>query len=122
MHFVCGSILAFVFQIAHVMPDIEFMTKDTYDEQNEEISWAKHQMMTTANFSNWNPMFTWYVGGLNYQIEHHLFPDISHIHYPKISKIVRKTAQEFGVKYHYHKTFGGAIIQHLRLLHQLGKA
>lgn len=122
MHFVCGSILAFVFQIAHVMPDIEFMTKDTYDDQNEEISWAKHQMMTTANFSNWNPMFTWYVGGLNYQIEHHLFPDISHIHYPKISKIVRKTAQEFGVKYHYHKTFGGAIIQHLRLLHQLGKA
>lgn len=122
MHFVCGSILAFVFQIAHVMPETEFLTKETYVDKNEEISWAKHQMMTTANFSRWNPAFTWYVGGLNYQIEHHLFPDISHIHYPKISRIVRKTAQEFGVPYHYHRTFGGAIIQHLRLLHQLGKA
>lgn len=122
MHFVSGSILAFVFQIAHVMPETEFMTKETYDTKNEEISWAKHQMMTTANFSNWNPMFTWYVGGLNYQIEHHLFPDISHIHYPKIAKIVKNTAKEFGIKYHYHKTFGGAIIQHLRLLNQLGKA
>lgn len=122
MHFVSGSILAFVFQIAHVMPETEFLTKETYEEKNEETSWARHQMMTTANFSNWNPAFTWYVGGLNYQIEHHLFPDISHIHYPRISKIVQKTAQEFGVSYHYHRTFGGAILQHLRLLHRLGKA
>lgn len=122
MHFVSGSILAFVFQVAHVMPETEFMTKDTYTEKNEDVSWARHQMMTTANFSNWNPMLTWYVGGLNYQIEHHLFPDISHVHYPKISKIVRKTAKEFGVQYNYHRTFGGAIWQHLRLLHQLGKA
>jgi len=122
MHFVSGSILAFVFQIAHVMPETEFMTKETYVDQNEEESWAKHQMMTTANFSNWNPAFTWYVGGLNYQIEHHLFPDISHIHYPKIAKIVRETAREYGIPYHYHRTFGGAIFQHLRLLHQLGKA
>jgi linoleoyl-CoA desaturase len=122
MHFISGSILAFVFQIAHVMPETEFMTKETYEEKNEEVSWARHQMMTTANFSNWNPAFTWYVGGLNYQIEHHLFPDISHIHYPKISKIVKKTAQEFGVSYHYHRTFGGAIWQHLRLLYQLGRA
>lgn len=122
MHFVSGSILAFVFQVAHVMPETEFMTKDTYTEKNEEVSWARHQMMTTANFANWNPMLTWYVGGLNYQIEHHLFPDISHVHYPKIAKIVRKTAREYGVAYHYHRTFGGAVIQHLRLLHQLGKA
>jgi linoleoyl-CoA desaturase len=122
MHFVSGSILAFVFQIAHVMPETEFLTKETYEEKNEDISWARHQMMTTANFSNWNPAFTWYVGGLNYQIEHHLFPDISHIHYPRISKIVKKTAMEFGIKYHYHRTFGGAIRQHLLLLHRLGKA
>lgn len=122
MHFVCGSILAFVFQVAHVMPETEFMTKDSYAVKNDDISWAKHQMMTTANFENWNPLLTWYVGGLNYQIEHHLFPDISHVHYPKISKIVRKTAKEYGIPYNYHRTFGGAIFQHLRLLNALGRA
>ena len=122
MHFICGIILAFVFQVAHVMPETEFMTKDGYTEKNDEISWAKHQMMTTANFENWNPLLTWYVGGLNYQIEHHLFPDISHVHYPKISKIVKKTAKEYGIQYNYHKTFGAAIFNHLRLLKQLGRA
>lgn len=122
MHFICGIILAFVFQVAHVMPETEFMTKDDYKEENEDVSWAKHQMMTTANFENWNPLLTWYVGGLNYQIEHHLFPDISHIHYPKISKIVKKTAKEYGIQYNYHKTFGAAIFNHLRLLKQLGRA
>lgn len=122
MHFICGLILAFVFQVAHVMPETEFMTKEGYTEKNEEISWAKHQMMTTANFENWNPLLTWYVGGLNHQIEHHLFPDISHVHYPKIAKIVRKTAKEYGVAYNYHPTFGSAILNHLRLLKQLGRA
>lgn len=121
MHFVCGSILAFVFQVAHVMPETEFMTKDSYTVKNDDISWAKHQMMTTTNFENWNPLLTWYVGGLNYQIEHHLFPDISHVHYPKISKIVRETAHEYGIPYNYHHTFGGAIFQHLRLLNTLGR-
>lgn len=122
LHFVCGLILALVFQTAHVMPEMEFITKETLHDVNEEVSWARHQMMTTANFSAWNPAFTWFVGGLNYQIEHHLFPDISHVHYPKISKIVRKTAAEFGVPYHYHSTFGGAIFQHLKVLNRLGKA
>lgn len=122
MHFICGIILAFVFQVAHVMPETEIMTKDGYTENNEDISWARHQMMTTANFENWNPILTWFVGGLNHQIEHHLFPDICHVHYPKIAKIVRKTAQEYGVKYHYHPTFLKAIGSHLVLLKQLGRA
>jgi linoleoyl-CoA desaturase len=98
------------------------MTKNNYQTKNEEESWARHQMMTTANFSNWNPLFTWFVGGLNHQIEHHLFPDISHIHYPKIAKIIKETAKEYGVNYNYHRTFGGAIVNHLRMLNKLGKA
>jgi linoleoyl-CoA desaturase len=67
-------------------------------------------------------LFTWFVGGLNHQIEHHLFPDISHIHYPKIAKIIKETAKEYGVNYNYHRTFGGAIVNHLRMLNRLGKA
>ena len=90
MHFVSGVILSTVFQIAHVVPETEFLTAEDLKAQNEEQSWAKHQLVTTANFARWNALLTWYVGGLNYQIEHHLFPDISHIHYPKLSHIVQK--------------------------------
>jgi len=122
LHFVCGLILAFVFQSAHVVPETEFVTVDSHGTDNPEESWAKHQLATTANFENWNKLLTWFVGGLNHQIEHHLFPDISHIHYPKISKIVKETAEEFGYAYNYHRTFAGAIVAHLRLLNKLGRA
>jgi linoleoyl-CoA desaturase len=122
MHFVSGSILAFIFQPAHVVPETSFVTVENHQEENPDESWAIHQMKTTANFENWNPILTWYVGGLNYQIEHHLFPDISHVHYPKISKIVKAIAEKHGVPYHYHKTWGGAIFSHLRLLNRLGRA
>lgn len=121
MHFICGIILAYVFQIAHVVPETEFLTVKSYKDNNEEESWAKHQLLTTANFARKNPLVTWYVGGLNFQIEHHLFPDISHVHYPKLSSIVEKTAKEFGVPYNYFKTFTGAISAHHRLLNRLGK-
>lgn len=119
MHFVSGTILSYIFQSAHVMPETTFVTKETINEEN---SWAIHQLATTANFSNWNPLFTWYVGGLNYQIEHHLFPDISHVHYPKISKIVRSMTKEYNIPYHYHRTFGGAVWAHYKMLYSLGKA
>ena len=122
MHFISGSMLAFIFQPAHVIEETHFVKPDTYTVENPEESWAIHQMKTTANFENWNPVFTWYVGGLNYQIEHHLFPDISHIHYPKISKIVKKVAHKHGVPYHYHKMWFGAIASHLKTLNNLGKA
>jgi len=122
MHFVSGSILAFIFQPAHVVPETSFVTVEKHQEENPDESWAIHQMKTTANFENWNPILTWYAGGLNYQIEHHLFPDISHVHYPKISKIVKAIAEKHGVPYHYHKTWGGAIFSHLRLLNRLGRA
>jgi linoleoyl-CoA desaturase len=121
MHFISGSILAYVFQIAHVVPETEFHTVENYKEDNQEESWAKHQLLTTANFARRNPLLTWYVGGLNFQIEHHLFPDISHVHYPKLSAIVKKTANEYGVPYNYFKTFTGAIFAHHKLLRRLGK-
>lgn len=121
LHFVCGVVLAFIFQCAHVIPEIEFVSHASSEVDNPDASWAAHQLATTANFENWNLVFTWFVGGLNHQIEHHLFPDISHIHYPKIAKIVKQTAEEFGHSYNYHKTFVGALIAHFKLLHRLGK-
>lgn len=121
MHFISGIILSYVFQIAHVVPEAEFLTKETYKEDNVEESWAKHQLLTTANFAKKNPFLTWFLGGLNFQIEHHLFPDISHIHYPKIASIVKSTAKEYNVPYNYFKTFHGAVFAHHKMLYRLGR-
>ena len=118
MHFICGLILAFIFQPAHVVDDNEFYVPD--ENGSVENNWAIHEMRTTTNFATDNPIFTWLVGGLNYQIEHHLFPNICHVHYRDISNIVKETAQEFDVPYHSHKTFLGALKSHFSFLDQLG--
>ncbi len=118
MHFLCGVILAFIFQPAHVLEETDFYKTDEYG--SVENNWAIHQLRTTANFANQSTFFSWFIGGLNYQIEHHLFPHICHVHYPELSKIVKATAEEYGVPYHQHKTFYGALKSHFSLLHQLG--
>jgi len=87
-----------------------------------ENKWAIHQLMTTMNFAPKSRLFSWYVGGLNYQVEHHLFPNICHIHYKRISDIVKKTAEEFNLPYYSQPTFLGALKAHNALLKQLGKA
>ena len=107
MHGVCGLTLAYIFQTAHVIEETDFPKLD--GNNNLENNWAIHQMRTTANFANRSRVFSWFIGGLNYQIEHHLFPNICHVHYRKISKIVKETAKEFNVPYHQHKTFLGAL-------------
>ncbi len=118
MHFVCGLILALIFQPAHVLEETEFFITDEYG--SVENNWAIHQLRTTSNFANENRLLSWYVGGLNFQIEHHLFPQICHIHYRSISPIVREVAAEFNVPYNEHKTFYGAVKSHFTHLHQLG--
>ncbi|HRD44219.1 MAG TPA: fatty acid desaturase, partial [Ferruginibacter sp.] len=82
--------------------------------------WAMHQLATTANFATKNKLISWLVGGLNFQVEHHLFPKISHIHYPAISKIVKKTCEDFNVKYIEFKYMRDAIISHTLHLKKLG--
>lgn len=118
MQIICGLILAFIFQSAHVINETQFYTAD--ENLSIENSWAIHQMHTTANFAHNSTFFSWFIGGLNYQIEHHLFPNICHVHYKSISPIVRKTAHEFNIPYHQHKTFFGALRSHFALLNVLG--
>ncbi len=118
MHFMCGLVLALIFQTAHVIEETSFF--ETGPEGSLENSWAIHQMRTTANFAQRSRIFSWFIGGLNYQIEHHLFPNICHVHYRKISKIVKATAEEFNLPYYQHRTFLGAVKSHFSLLHQLG--
>lgn len=118
MHYIAGFLLAIIFQPAHV---IEGTSYPLPDENNSlQTNWAVHQLLTTTNFGNRSRWFSWYVGGLNFQIEHHLFPNICHVHYRKIAGIVKETAQEFGLPYRSAKTFIGALASHGRLLKQLG--
>lgn len=118
MHYIAGFLLAIIFQPAHVIEGTDFPLPD--DDHKLENNWAIHQLMTTTNFGNNSRWFSWYVGGLNFQIEHHLFPNICHVHYRKIAGIVRDTATEFGLPYRSARTFVGALISHARLLRQLG--
>ena len=78
-------------------------------------------LYTTANFANDNHILNWYVGGLNFQVEHHLFPTICHVHYKALSKIVKQTAEEYGIPYNYQPTFTGAVVNHAKMLYKLGK-
>lgn len=119
LHMVAGLSLSLIFQPAHVEESTTFYQPDENNKLPE--AWAVHQLLTTSNFAMSSRWFTWLIGGLNYQIEHHLFPHVSHIHYRKISKIVRRTAKEFGLPYNQRKTFVGAVYHHVRLLRQLGR-
>lgn len=119
-HYIAGFLLAIIFQPAHVVPETDFPTPD--ENSSIENNWAIHQLQTTTNFAPKNKVLTWLIGGLNYQVEHHLFPNICHIHYSKISKIVKETAEEFGVPYYSAPTFTAALINHGKMLRQLGKA
>ncbi len=119
MHFTAGIIMTMVFQLAHVVESTNHYQPD--ENGNVENVWAIHQMATTANFARKNPLISWYVGGLNFQVEHHLFPNICHVHYPEISKIVEATAKEFDVPYLEYKTFRQALSSHFRTLKALGR-
>lgn len=119
MHFVCSIILSLIFQLAHVMPETDFPMADHKNIISR--SWTVHQLHTTANFSQKSRLFSWYIGGLNYQIEHHLFSNICHVHYRKISKIVKETAKEFNVPYYTNGNFISAIGQHYKVMKRLGQ-
>lgn len=120
MHFLAGLALSCIFQLAHVMEDCEFPVPT--DERKMENSWAIHQMLNTANFSPKSRIMNWFIGGLNRQIEHHLFPYICHVHYKKLAPIVKSTAQEFGLPYYEQKTFVSALIDHGKTLKKMGNA
>jgi linoleoyl-CoA desaturase len=120
MVFITGVIIAVVFQLAHVVEDAEFVTP--VEPMRIESEWAIHQINTTVNFAMDNKMWCWLLGGLNFQVEHHLFPRISHVHYPQISKIVRATCVEFNIAYKEFPTFRSALRSHLIHLKRIGVA
>lgn len=118
IHLTAGFIMSLVFQMAHISEDVQQPLPD--EDRITENDWAVHQLLTTANFAPRNKLLNWYIGGLNFQIEHHLFPHICHIHYPKISPIIEETCQHFGISYNNKPTLRAAIRSHTRRLNELG--
>ncbi len=119
MHMVAGLVLTSTFQLAHIVEGTSYPQPD--EDGNIENEWAIHQMNTTANFARNSKLLSWYVGGLNFQVEHHLFPTISHMHYPAISSIVKETAEEFGIPYLENPSLADAFRSHVRALKEFGK-
>jgi linoleoyl-CoA desaturase len=118
MHYMAGLILGAVFQPAHVVPSSNYPIPD--ESGNIEADWAVSQLYNTANFAPKAKLFSWYVGGLNYQVEHHLFPNICHVHYRDLAVIVENTAKEFNLPYNSFKSFRQALIEHTKMLYNLG--
>jgi linoleoyl-CoA desaturase len=118
MHFIQGWTLAFVFQPAHAVENVEFPLPNEKGIIPEE--WAAHQLQTCSNFATKSKLATWFTGGLNYQIEHHLFPTICHIHYPQLAPIIRASAQKHNLPYFENETYYKAINSHYKLLKRMG--
>jgi linoleoyl-CoA desaturase len=119
-HLVEGFVLAMVFQLAHVVEDTHFVDAN-HLEQKIAQEWAVHQVRTTANFATRNKIISWFAGGLNFQIEHHLFPKISHVHYPVISKFVKECCAEYNIQYIHYPTLSAAVASHFRFMKYLAK-
>lgn len=112
-----GLVVSIVFQLAHTVESTDFPET----ENNKlESDWATHQIKTTANFAPNNRIVSWFVGGLNYQIEHHLFPHVSHIHYPKIRPIIKNICQKYGVRYREYPSMAEAVVSHIKYLKLMG--
>ena len=116
-----GFILSIVFQLAHTVEDAHFPMADTESNKMPD-EFAAHQIKTTANFATDNQLVNWYVGGLNFQIEHHLFPKVSHVHYPALSKIVRQVCKEYQLEYIEYPSVTRAIAAHVNFLKTMGVA
>jgi linoleoyl-CoA desaturase len=115
-----GLVLSIVFQLAHTVEHTHFPAMNPQSGKMED-EWALHQLKTTSNFATSNRFLSWWVGGLNFQVEHHLFPRISHVHYPAISKIIRKACADFGMPYLEYPKLRLALISHVNHLKSLSR-
>ncbi len=116
--FVLGFIMSIVFQLAHVVEKSTFPTSE--NGRITHPSWATIQIMETCDFGTRNKVLTWFLGGLNFQVEHHVFPKISHVHYPAIQPIVKRVCEKYQIPYTEFPTLH-AIASHFRMLKKLGQ-
>jgi linoleoyl-CoA desaturase len=120
--FVLAVTLAVTFQLAHCMEEADFPSAGEMSAAEQRTEWARHQVETTVDFAPRNRLLAWYLGGLNFQIEHHLFSRVCHTHYPAVAPIVREVCARHGVRYQAHMTLRSALVSHTRWLRQMGRA
>jgi linoleoyl-CoA desaturase len=113
---VVGLVTSVVFQLAHTVEE----TEHPASSEDVHAEWVIHQIRTTADFARQNPLLTWYLGGLNFQVIHHLFPRISHVHYPQVARVVAQVCSDYQVNYQAHRSVFSAIRSHFRLLRSMG--
>jgi linoleoyl-CoA desaturase len=118
---IMSLVLAVVFQLAHCVEEAEF-PEPTDGTGRMTSAWAEHQVETTVDFARRSRVLSWLLGGLNFQVEHHLFPRVCHVHYPALSRIVEQVCREFGVRYTAHATLFAGIRSHFRWLRRMGSA
>lgn len=122
MHCTAGLFLSCIFQPSHIVEASTFqLPLEIKGKKQMEDSWAVHEIENTTNFAPNNHFLTWFVGGLNYQIEHHLFTGICHVHFSKLAPIVKNVASDFGISYHEEPTFWQALGGHVKMLKKLGR-
>jgi linoleoyl-CoA desaturase len=121
MNAVFGLMLSVVFQLAHVVEVTEFAEVRDDEEKKQFNDWAVHQILTTSDFAPKNKFVSWMVGGLNFQVEHHLFPRISHVHYPALQPIIKQNCEKFGVRYNCIDSMSSAVASHYRTMRMLGQ-
>ena len=122
MHCTGGLFLSCIFQPAHIMEESPFeLPIESAGKRRMENSWAIHEIVNTTDFAPNNRVLTWFAGGLNFQIEHHLFTHICHVHYKKLAPIVQSTMTDFGLPYHVQPTFFRAVLEHAKMLKKLGR-
>jgi linoleoyl-CoA desaturase len=114
-----GIVVSVVFQLAHCVEEADFPLPLEHHHSMEN-AWAVHQVETTVNFARRSRVQSWLLGGLNFQIEHHLFPRICHVNYPAVSQLVEQTCRDFGVRYREHRSFRAGLLSHFRWLRRMG--
>ncbi len=119
--FILGVTLAGVFQLAHCVEEASFPEQPQGGATTFTRDWATHQVDSTVDFARGNRLVTWYLGGLNYQVVHHLFPRVCHLHYPALSRIIEATCREHGVRYRTQDSLRGAVGSHIRWLKRMGR-
>ncbi len=120
-NFVMGIVMSVVFQLAHVVEGVEYANAQETGILAIDEDWAIFQMKTTFDFCPDNKFLTWSLGGLNFQVEHHLFPKVSHVHYPAIRKIVVELANKYDIKHNEFPSFWIALKSHFKMMHALGR-
>jgi linoleoyl-CoA desaturase len=122
MHFTAGLFLSCIFQPSHIMAASAFASPVQKDGDGKmKDTWAVHEIVNTTDFAPNNHILSWFIGGLNYQIEHHLFTGVCHVHYRKLAPIVQSTAIAYGLPFHVQPTFLRALREHAKMLKKLGR-